>query len=42
MWSTIFKYALKIALYAAGHPDKVVAAVEEVKAVKEAVKGEKK
>ena len=34
MWAFILKYAVKIAIYAAGHPDQVKAAVDEAVALK--------
>lgn len=34
MWSTILRLLVKVALYAADHPDQVVAVVHEVKAAR--------
>jgi hypothetical protein len=38
MWATVAKYAVKLAVYAAGHPDQVIALANEGKAVASAVK----
>lgn len=35
MWATILKYAVKVAVFAATHPDEVKAAVDAVKPKKE-------
>lgn len=36
MWSVIAQYAIKIALYAAGHPELVKGIVDDVVAIKAA------
>ena len=39
MWQTIAQWAVKVALYAAEHPDKVKAIVDDVVAIKKATGG---
>jgi hypothetical protein len=34
MWKLVAKYAVRIAIYAAGHPDAVKAIIDDVKAFK--------
>lgn len=42
MWALIAKWAVKIALYAVGHPDKVKTVIDDVVAAKAALDAVKK
>lgn len=38
MWQTIMRYAVKVAVFAAEHPDQVRAAINDVEALAKAAK----